>query len=236
MLRGWRDGSAVKEHQLLFQRTWVQFPAPTKGLTTTCNSSPGASRPSSGLHRHPAYLVQRDTCRQNSCAHNIISFKETYNLLKNWCSAPVLNTAALFVRTIQISHPQFDSTNSPWAPLSTLHDISLLWSTTAFPLQKSQLAIPASPVHLPATMRRWGPPECGPVFRLPSANYSWDRDLDITQRVIQGTDDNSWLVYILIYFKHHHMPCYPPNAIYLYLYILTLCIFISPVSIFPGLG
>ena len=34
----WRDGSAVKrEHLLLFQRSQVQFPAPTQWLTTVWN-------------------------------------------------------------------------------------------------------------------------------------------------------------------------------------------------------
>jgi hypothetical protein len=35
--RGWRGGSTVKEHQLHFQRTWVQFPAPISQLTTVSN-------------------------------------------------------------------------------------------------------------------------------------------------------------------------------------------------------
>jgi len=33
---GWRDGSAVKSTRLLFQRSWVQFPATTWWLTTIC--------------------------------------------------------------------------------------------------------------------------------------------------------------------------------------------------------
>lgn len=36
---GWRDGSAVESTWMLFQRTWVQFLAPTWQLTTVCNSS-----------------------------------------------------------------------------------------------------------------------------------------------------------------------------------------------------
>ena len=34
---GWRNGSAAKEHWLLSQRSWVQFPATTWWLTTICN-------------------------------------------------------------------------------------------------------------------------------------------------------------------------------------------------------
>lgn len=38
--RNWRDSSAVKSALLLFQKTWVQFPAFTlQALTSTCNSS-----------------------------------------------------------------------------------------------------------------------------------------------------------------------------------------------------
>lgn len=40
---GWRNGSAVKEHLLLLQRTWVLFPASTL--------SSGTSTPTSGLCR-----------------------------------------------------------------------------------------------------------------------------------------------------------------------------------------
>lgn len=35
---GWRDAS-VLEHLLVLQMTWVRFPAPTRWLTTICNSS-----------------------------------------------------------------------------------------------------------------------------------------------------------------------------------------------------
>lgn len=35
---GWRGGSVVKEHWLLWQRNWVQFPAPTRRLTAAQNS------------------------------------------------------------------------------------------------------------------------------------------------------------------------------------------------------
>lgn len=40
-------------------------------------------------------------------------FKKTYILLKIQCSTPVLTMASLLFRTIQISRPQFDSTDSP---------------------------------------------------------------------------------------------------------------------------
>jgi hypothetical protein len=49
-----------QEYRLLFQRIWVQFPAPTWQLITACNS---IFRGSDTSHKH--------THRQNTNAHDI---------------------------------------------------------------------------------------------------------------------------------------------------------------------
>ena len=58
-------GYKTSIYLLLFQRTWVRFPAPTQQLTTLCNSVSGNLLPSFGLLRHCIYMVPRHTCRQN---------------------------------------------------------------------------------------------------------------------------------------------------------------------------
>jgi len=55
-LSGW-------EHWLLFQRTWIQFPAPTRGLTTICNSS----------SRGADILTQTYMQTNHECTYNNIS-------------------------------------------------------------------------------------------------------------------------------------------------------------------
>jgi hypothetical protein len=61
-----------KQHRLLFQRTWVQFPAPTWHLTTVCNFSSGNL-----AHSHT------QSCRQNT---NICKIK----IIKKWLTLAVV--------------------------------------------------------------------------------------------------------------------------------------------------
>lgn len=57
---------------LLFQRTWVQLPAPTRPPTTICHSSTkGPDTPFWPLQAPGMQVVHRYTCSQNTQIHNI---------------------------------------------------------------------------------------------------------------------------------------------------------------------
>jgi hypothetical protein len=49
----WRSSSKLLT---VFQRTFIQFPAPTQWLTTVCNSNSRDPMLFSDLHRHQAYV------------------------------------------------------------------------------------------------------------------------------------------------------------------------------------
>ena len=78
MWRGWRDGSEVnRTGWLLFQKSWIQFPAPTWWLTITYNSSSRVIPSFWPLCTPSMQVVHRYICRQT-----IHRLKVIYNVQK----------------------------------------------------------------------------------------------------------------------------------------------------------
>jgi hypothetical protein len=50
IIRGGEMAQQLRAGPLLFQRTWLQFPAPTPQLTTACNSCQKIQPPHTDIH------------------------------------------------------------------------------------------------------------------------------------------------------------------------------------------
>jgi hypothetical protein len=68
----WGWSSAVKEHCVLFQRTWVQFPVPTQWLTTICTIPGELVLPL----LYPSWLPCIDLVHMHACKQNIHTPKD----------------------------------------------------------------------------------------------------------------------------------------------------------------
>jgi hypothetical protein len=70
-LRGWRDGSVVKNIGCSSRRPTFQSPAPIWQLTTISNSSPGNPVLSSGLCAYCTYTKHRHTWGHSTHLHKV---------------------------------------------------------------------------------------------------------------------------------------------------------------------